>query len=316
MLTTKKGNPNKPPRVLIYGPEGVGKTTFGAKAENPIFITPEGGVDQVRTRNGSLVDEIEGVSTWDDVMKACADILKEPHDFRTLVVDSADWLEKLCHAKIIGDTKKSIITVNGGYGAGYRQSEIMHKELIELLSKIRETRGMAIIVTAHAHVRQVKDPSMPEDYDGYEIKCHEFVSSLWREWVDALLFVRFKTYTTSGDDTAKARAVGDTTRVVYATKQPSFQAKNRYGIDPKCQGEVFSETYFDQFISQVRRIDPAELNALDFDQIKLDICDWVTALDLATQEIVSQSVTDAKGDEKELRRIHAKLKTLTKGKIK
>lgn len=92
---------------------------------------------------------------------------------------------------------------------------------------------MAIIVTAHAHVKPVKDPSMPHDYDAYEIKCHELVSSLWREWVDALLFVRFRTFTNDSEETQRARAVSDGQRVVYTVKQPSFQAKNRYGLPPE-----------------------------------------------------------------------------------
>lgn len=217
---------------MIYGVEGCGKSTLGARSDNPVFITPEGGIDQVKTSKGELVDELPGISTWDDVREGIRKLIAEQHSFETLVLDSADWLEKLCHAKIIGQSGKSITTSNGGYGAGYRHAETLHKELIDDLSTLREKRNMSIIVTAHCQVRTVKDPSMLEDYEAYEIKCHDYVSSLWREWVDALLFTRFRTFT-KDTGASKARALSDGTRVVYTVKQPSFQAKNRYAMNPE-----------------------------------------------------------------------------------
>lgn len=232
LLVTKKGNPNNPLRVMIYGVEGIGKSTLGARADAPIFISPEGGVDQVKNSKGEALDEMPNVSTWDAVREAIRKITIEEHAFQTLVLDSADWIEKLCHAKIIGQSGKSITTCNGGYGAGYRQSEIMHKDLIDDLTVLREKRKMNIIVIAHAQVRPVKDPSVMDDYDSFEIKCHELVASLWREYVDALLFARFRTFTKS-DDTQRARALSDGSRVVYTVKQPSFQAKNRYTMLPE-----------------------------------------------------------------------------------
>ena len=247
-ITTKKGNPNKPVRIMIFGAEGSGKSTFGAKSDKPVFISPEGGVDHLLTKDNEPVDEFPNINTWDAVRKSVQDLIKEPHEFKTLIIDSADWLETLCHAKIIGQSGKSIITCNGGYGAGYRQAQTLHKELIDDLNMLRDKRNMNIIVTAHAHVRAVKDPAILEDYDAFEPKCHEFVSSLWREWVDALLFVRFRTFVKSSDDTIKARAMGDGTRVVYTVKQPAFQAKNRFGLPPEMN---FTEKYWDDLSKYV-----------------------------------------------------------------
>ncbi len=226
---------------MIYGEAGVGKTTLGAKADHPIFICPEGGADYVKTVKGEPVDEMPGIHTFDGIRNAVQQLTIEQHQFQTVVLDSADWIEKLCHAQIVGKSGKSITTCNGGYGAGYRQSEIMHKELIDDLSALRERKGMNIVITAHAAVRTVKDPSMMDDYESFEIKCHEMVSSLWREWVDALLFARFRTFINPAGDTMKARAVSDGSRIVYTVKQPSFQAKNRYGMAPEYP---FSEDFW------------------------------------------------------------------------
>ncbi len=306
MLVTKKGNPLKPPRVLIYGVEGVGKSTFGAKSENPIFITPEGGVDQLRTASGDLVDEMPGIDSWEAIRGAVRKLLTEKHEFKTVVLDSADWIEKVCHARIIGTSGKSITTCNGGYGAGYRQSEIMHKELIEDISLLRERRGMNIIVTAHAHVKEVKDPSMSEDYEAFEIKCHEFVSSLWREWVDALLFVRFQTFVKSSEDTKKARAFSDGSRMVYCLKQPSFQAKNRYGLTDEVS---FTENYWDQFIIEAKRSGQTNLG-----ELKAEIDELYSKIgDEELKAKVLDSIKKAGDNTVVVSSILKRLKELTKG---
>jgi len=232
---------------MIYGPEGVGKSTFGAKSEKPVFISPEGGTDQLTDAEGNPVEELTGVRDWDSMRNKIKELIRDKHEFKTLVIDSADWIENLCHKKIVGQSGKSIITVNGGYGAGFRASQNLHAELLEDLSILRETKGMNIIVTAHAHVKGVKDPEMIDDYDAFEIKCHEYVSALWREWVDGLFFVRFKTFIHQGEDeTARARALSDGSRVVYTVKRPAFQAKNRYGMPAELE---FKENFWNVFLN-------------------------------------------------------------------
>lgn len=225
LASVQRSGPVKPVRVMIYGIEGVGKSTFGANAPKPIFITPEGGVDEIA--NAVCLPNI---SSFDDVSVAVKELIAEKHSYETLVLDSAGWIEKLCHAKIIGTSGRSIITANGGYGAGYRESERLHCELIEQLSILREKRNMNIVVTAHYQVKIVKDPEAAQDYDAFEIKCHEMVSSLWREWVDCLLFARFKTYIKKNDEKDRGQAFSTGERVMYTEKRPAFQAKNRYSL--------------------------------------------------------------------------------------
>lgn len=304
MLNVRTAKPNKPARIMIYGIEGVGKSTLGANADNPIFITPEGGADHLKRQDGKPIAEIENVSTWGLVRKAVNDLIREEHDFKTLVLDSADWLEKLCHAQITGSSPKDIIRINGGYGAGFREAEKLHRELIEDLSVLRIKRNMNIIVTAHYQVKEVKDPDMLEDYDSYMIKCDEKVSSLWREWVDALLFARFKTFINKSDDDSRARAFGDDERMVYTVKRPAFQAKNRYGLPSEMD---FKEDFWQVlrgYINKGIQPDPIE-NLSDVYQETIHIAKKVN--NDKTREVIHETIDRSKDDLAELRKIRSRL---------
>lgn len=250
MLKTRKADPSKPPRVLIYADGGIGKSTFGAMADKPVFISAEGGTDQLRGRDGEPVDEMPDVKSFDGVMNAIFQLTNEPHDFKTLVIDSADWIEGMAHKRIIGTSDKDIIRVNGGYSAGLRESEKLHKQLVESLSTLREKRNMMVIVTAHSDVRDAKDPEMLSDYDTYQIKCDKKVSSIWKEWVDAAIFARFKTHISPGENTTRARAITDGSRVAYTVATPAFYAKNRYNLPEEM---IFDLNFYNEFMKYARR---------------------------------------------------------------
>ena len=310
MLQTKKGDPNRPHRIMIYGPEGVGKSTFGSMAGHPVFIGPEGGTDRLRNNRGEQVDEMPNVKTWEDVLAAIAMLRKEAHDFDTLVIDSADWIEKIAHQKIIGTSGKTITTVNGGYGSGFSGSEMMHKFLIDRLEELRDERRMNIIVTAHAHVKPVKDPEMAEDYDSYEIKCHEKVSSLWREWVDALFFVRFRTFVTAGEGGSRARALTDETRVMHTVKKPAFQAKNRYGLPPEMD---FTFDTWKEFSSLVAAKPKAELDEAGVLQLKDEINGMWLGLDAILAPTVAKEIEKAGNNVAHLQALKSRLLQITGG---
>lgn len=304
-LQTKKANPNRPVRAMIYGLEGVGKSSLGARSDNPIFISPEGGADQLKKADGSLVDEAVGVNSWETLIATVKDLIKEKHDFKTVVLDSADWIEGLAHSKIIGNSGKTIVTANGGYGSGYRQSQNMHQDLISLLSELRDKRDMNIILTAHAHVKAVKDPEMMSDYDAFEIKCHELVSALWREWVDALFFVRFRTFTKTNEDASKARALSDGTRVVYTEKRPAFQAKNRYGMPAELP---FTLDFWNELMKYARLGPKAETA----EEIRNQIDDLINRVsDEAIRNGATKSVFDAGENLGQLKVIRGRLMEIT-----
>lgn len=302
----KTNNAIRPVRVLIYGIEGVGKSTFGARAPKPIFISAEGGTDEMFDASGKKVPTMPRITSFKEVGEAVKELLTEKHDYQTVVFDSADWIEKLAHAQIIGATGRSIITANGGYGAGYRESEKLHRELISDISRLREERGMNVVITAHYQVRTVKDPEATMDYDAFEIKCHELVSSLWREWVDCVLFARFRTLMRAGDDEKGTRtmALGDGERVMYTEKRPAFQAKNRYGL-PFELPVGWKEFY-------AARV--AGRDAESLDSIKKELSELYMKLkDEETRKVVYQHIEKAGFEIHALIPIRDRLRELTKG---
>ena len=111
LSTITKGKENRPPRLFVYGQEGVGKSLFSASAPNPIFVQTEDGLGEIDTAKFPLAKNLA------DVTSAMAALRDEPHDFQTVVLDSADWLERLIWDRVCQDFGvRSIEKADGGYG--------------------------------------------------------------------------------------------------------------------------------------------------------------------------------------------------------
>lgn len=214
-----------PPRVMIYGPQGVGKTTFGASAPNPIMVPVEDGMGHLGIPSFPLL------TTYEQVMEALYAVLTEQHDYSTLVLDSIDWLEPLVWRYTCSRFKKSDIE-DFGYGKGYISALDDWRVVLQTLSDIRMKRGMAVVIVSHAHVKKYDDPTA-ESYDRYQIKLHDRASALLEEWCDAILFLNHRISVAKDDagfNKTRKRGVGTGERVIYTEERPAFKAKNRYDL--------------------------------------------------------------------------------------
>ena len=136
-----RGRESKPPRLLVYGQEGTGKSTFAAGARSPVFVQTEDGLGEIDTAKFPLAKKFEEVT---DALTALRD---EPHDFQTVVVDSADWLERLVWDRVCRDFGvRSIEKADGGYGKGYVHALTHWRQLVDLLNDLRDRRGMIAIL--------------------------------------------------------------------------------------------------------------------------------------------------------------------------
>jgi hypothetical protein len=216
----------KPPRVIIYGVQGIGKSTFAAGVEAPIFIQTEDGIDAIpgipsfNLTNG----------TYDDIMDAISVLYTEKHDYRTFVLDSLDWLEPKIWQKVCDENELKSIE-KAGYGKGYVMALALWRDYIDGINALRNDRGMCIVQIAHAHVRRFESPQH-DPYDRYEMKLHAKAAALVQEHSDAVLFANYDVSLVRGGDEKRktARAVGNGTRYLFTEERPAFVAKNRYQL--------------------------------------------------------------------------------------
>lgn len=210
------------PRVLIYGVEGIGKSTFAAGAPSPIFIQTEDGL-------GSLaVDHFPLATKTVDVFDAIGALYGEDHTFRTVVVDSVDWLETL----IWRDVEAKYDAKDLAFGKGAMIAADRWREVLEGLNALRTQRGMAVILIAHTEIRRFDSPET-EPYDRYQPKLQARTSALVREWCDAVLFANYRTIVKKdevGFNKTVARGVSTGERLLFTSERPAYMAKNRYSL--------------------------------------------------------------------------------------
>ena len=217
-----------PLRLVVTGVEGVGKSTFAAGAPSPVILGPEDGIPRSLGEVAHYPVPLGGW-TWPDVIDAVR-ALGGDHDFKTLVIDTLDWIEPILWADVCARAgKSSIEEVGGGYGRGYAEAVTGWRSLIAELEAIRRSRGMNIILIAHTTIRSFKNP-VGEDYDRFEMKLQKSAAGLWKEWPDAVLFACHDDVVSKDDRTKRARGMSTGARVIRTTHHAAYDAKNRFNL--------------------------------------------------------------------------------------
>lgn len=219
-----------PPRILIYAVPKFGKSTFASMAPDPIFIQTEEGLDFIDCPRFPLA------TSFEDVLKYLGELAEEDHDYKTVVVDSLDWLEPLIWASVCKeDGVKNIEDVGKGYGKGYAKALDLWQQFIDCLNYLRAHKNMMVINIAHSEVKRFDDPTT-ESYDRYVVKLHKTAMGKITEYHDIILFGGFDFYTKKKDvgfNKEVTRAIGDGARVLYTEQRPSFIAGNKVGLPPE-----------------------------------------------------------------------------------
>jgi len=206
---------------VIYGCEGVGKSTFASKFPKPIFVDLEGGTAHLD------IQRVAELETWEDFLSTINELIADHSGFQTLVVDTADWAERLCVESLCKKYKKTGLE-DFGYGKGY---QYLAEEFARMLGKLTalQNSGMHVVVLAHSTIKKLELPEESGSYDHYELKCSKGVSPLLKEWADGLLFANYRT-TVVSDPNGKGKAVGGKERVLYTEHTTFCDAKNRWGL--------------------------------------------------------------------------------------
>jgi hypothetical protein len=223
-LAIRRGKIARPQKVVAYGPEGVGKSTLASQTPEPVFLDTEGG-----THHLDIV-RIDSASTWEQITAAIAALARDGHGFRTLVIDTADWLEKRLIEHLCRKHNKDSIE-DFGYGKGW---VILGEEFAKFLGSLDDllAKGMHVLFLAHSQVRKFEAPDQAGSYDRFELKLSKQVAPLLKEWADVVLFGNFVTRVAEKDN-GKHRGVGGKERVLFANHTAAFDAKNRHGLPDK-----------------------------------------------------------------------------------
>ncbi len=222
LQSISRGQAVRAPRILLYSSHGVGKSTFGAGADAPIFIQTEDGADELGVARFPLA------SQYQDLIDAIGALYNEEHDFRTVVVDTIDWADQLIWSAI--NAKNSAQDL--AYGKGAVIAAEYWRGLLDGLNALRNDRGMAVVLLAHTQVKRFDSPEV-EPFDRYMPKLQERSSQLIQEWCDAVLFANYKMFTTASDvgfNKKVTRGISTGERVMYTSERPAYLAKNRYNL--------------------------------------------------------------------------------------
>ncbi len=214
-----RGRVKRPLKLLVYGSEGVGKSTFASQAPDPIFLCAEDGTSQLD------VARFPEPRSWTDVISAINELTTGEHSFKTLVIDSIDWLQPLM-IRHVCETQPLTEEKYHSFGLGEKYALTHWKSLIVALDEMREKRGMHVVILAHSTIAVFKNPE-GEDFDRYQLALPNKAADLWKQWADVLLFLGWETLTKKGDRSAKG-VLGD--RYLYSERTAAFDAKTRYAI--------------------------------------------------------------------------------------
>ena len=227
-IRIERGRKHTPTRTGLYGIEGIGKTTLAASWPDAVILDTEEGTHHLDVARVA-------VQSWEELRLAVAELATKPQGFKTVVIDSADWAEKLLIEQLLRENRKSSIE-DFGYGKGYT---VLAEHFGRFLAACDGLvgAGLHVVFVAHSKIARVSPPDMTDGYDRYELKLTKQVAPLLREWADLLLFCTYETTLVEGADGRK-KATGGRRRVMHTEPSAAWSAKNRFGLPPKLPMEI------------------------------------------------------------------------------
>ena len=207
-------------KTVIYGTEGVGKSTLASRFPEPLFIDIEGGTSQLDVRR------IEASQDWEELLGIVNEVAVTQKVCRTLVIDTADAAESLC-VKYVCTKYKQVSIESFGYGRGYTYLAEEWGRFMAACDSLIEG-GINVTIITHARQRKIELPEQTGSFDHWEMKLTRQVAPILKEWADLLLFCNYKTFVVTTDNNSRKAQGGK--RMMYTSHNPVYDAKNRFGL--------------------------------------------------------------------------------------
>lgn len=224
-MNITRGKVAKAQKVVVYGPEGIGKSTFAAQFPDPVFIDTEG------STNNMDVARMDKPSSW-SMLNQQIDYVKQQVPCKTLIIDTIDWAERYAIEFVVSRANKKSIT-SFGYGEGFIQLEEEFGKFLNKLSDLVDM-GINVVLSAHAKITKFEQPDEMGAYDRWELKLGNKTTaktaSLTKEWADMVLFMNYKTFSVAADEKGKKHKAQGGVRTIYANHHPAWDAKNRHDL--------------------------------------------------------------------------------------
>lgn len=220
---------HEPDRVFLYGIEKIGKTTFAACAPDVVFISAENGLAEIDPPPARFPE----VRSFQDVLDAIETLTVEEHAFRTLAIDSLDWVAHMLNEEV---RLRNNLTPEkfDAYGRGYKLALEDWRKLILALERLQAARAMEVILIAHAEVKTI-DPPDGEAYARYQPKMGGggVAAALVKEWAKSVLFARHEYFVREGEEFARAKGVSTGKRILYTQWTAAWDAGSRHALPPE-----------------------------------------------------------------------------------
>lgn len=216
-----------PPRIMVQGTPGSGKSWLASSAPGVIFLDLENGIP------GRAIPRFARIEDWFGIMCALKELAADEHDFKTLVIDSLSRAEAFCH-KVIADQEGVDSIGLIPFGKGYAVADAYWEEFRKCLDILREQRGMTIIAIAHSEIVEVMDPHTGP-YSKAQPQMHKRALAKFVEWFDLIGFLTVDRVIQHKGSGAKEVITSKTTgaRVMLTQEDGSAVAKCRWTIEPK-----------------------------------------------------------------------------------
>lgn len=296
LSAVKRGRVEAPHRILMYGPEGIGKSSFGAGAPAPIFLPLEDGTNHLD------VARLPKAESWREAREGVRLLINEKHDYKTLVVDTLDALEALlwrhmCERDKFTDdkAKKPLKDVEDyGFGKGYNKALEDWRAWLKDLETL-SLKGLHVVQLVHSQVKNFKNPA-GEDYERYELALNAKAAGLLKGWSDTVLFANYETFAKKDDRTKRVKAFDSGARLLFTERRAAYDAKHRGSLP-----ESLPLSWADFEAESKKEIDPAAFAA--------EILRKAAELAPDVQKLVADTVEKVAGNVQSLININNRVNT-------